>query len=198
MNIADIIDSLLDQIDDRVSLIPADEPDSIFAHDAEALRAAVRILRRVERLEPKEDTKMKQQLVSLCPMEMTFIGKDGSMGLRYGKRYNVAAFYAAGYYWVSWNTTEHGSVVVCPYTSLKTLLDNWQTKPVTAPMRKNLYRTIAQHLFRAHRTYERGKTFLILADDISEAVAKAQAIFGVSTVVVSQLTPTKDAQVYEV
>lgn len=49
MNIADIIDSLRDQIDDRVSLIPADEPDSIFAHDAEALRAAVDILQQVQK-----------------------------------------------------------------------------------------------------------------------------------------------------
>lgn len=49
MKIAEIIDSLTDQIDDRVSLIPADEPDSIFAHDAEALRAAVDILQQVQK-----------------------------------------------------------------------------------------------------------------------------------------------------
>ncbi len=49
MKIVEVIDSLRDQIDDRVSLIPADEPDSIFAHDAEALRAAVDILQQVQK-----------------------------------------------------------------------------------------------------------------------------------------------------
>lgn len=49
MKIVEVVDSLRDQIDDRVSLIPADEPDSIFAHDAEALRAAVDILQQVQK-----------------------------------------------------------------------------------------------------------------------------------------------------
>ena len=40
MKIEEIISSLLDQIDDRESLIPPDDPDSIFKHDAEALREA--------------------------------------------------------------------------------------------------------------------------------------------------------------
>ena len=40
MKIEEIIGSLLDQIDDRESLIPPDDPDSIFKHDAEALREA--------------------------------------------------------------------------------------------------------------------------------------------------------------
>ncbi|MCI9192003.1 MAG: hypothetical protein HFE92_01210 [Acutalibacter muris] len=44
MNIKEIIDSLLDQAQDRVSSIPADEPDSIFAHDAAALQEAVKII----------------------------------------------------------------------------------------------------------------------------------------------------------
>ena len=51
MKIEEIISSLLDQIDDRESLIPPDDPDSIFKHDAEALREAVEILRAVEREE---------------------------------------------------------------------------------------------------------------------------------------------------
>ena len=44
MTLEEIISSLKDQIADRESLIPKDEPDSIFAHDAEALREAVKLL----------------------------------------------------------------------------------------------------------------------------------------------------------
>lgn len=54
MKIEEIIDSLLDQISDRESLIPKDEPDSIFAHDAEALREAVKILRGLEKEERRQ------------------------------------------------------------------------------------------------------------------------------------------------
>lgn len=53
MKIEEIIGSLLDQIDDRESLIPPDDPDSIFKHDAEALREAVKILRAVEKEEKR-------------------------------------------------------------------------------------------------------------------------------------------------
>lgn len=53
MKIEEIISSLLDQIDDRESLIPPDDPDSIFKHDAEALREAVKILRAVEKEEKR-------------------------------------------------------------------------------------------------------------------------------------------------
>lgn len=53
MKIEEIIRSLLDQIDDRESLIPPDDPDSIFKHDAEALREAVNILRAVEKAEKR-------------------------------------------------------------------------------------------------------------------------------------------------
>ncbi|RKJ41948.1 hypothetical protein D7X94_00240 [Acutalibacter sp. 1XD8-33] len=44
MNIKEIIDSLLDQAQDRESMIPADEPDSIFAHDMAALQEAAKII----------------------------------------------------------------------------------------------------------------------------------------------------------
>lgn len=53
MKIEEIISSLLDQIDDRESLTPPDDPDSIFKHDAEALREAVKILRAVEKEESR-------------------------------------------------------------------------------------------------------------------------------------------------
>ena len=44
MNPKEIIDSLLDQAQDRESMIPADEPDSIFAHDMAALQEAAKII----------------------------------------------------------------------------------------------------------------------------------------------------------
>ena len=47
MKIEEIISSLRDQIDDRESLIPPDDPDSIFKHDAEALREAVRLIEQI-------------------------------------------------------------------------------------------------------------------------------------------------------
>ena len=60
------------------------------------------------------------------PMEMTFIGKDGSMGLRHGKTYRVLMFCAEGRVWVSWNDSDD-HMAVCPYTSLNTLYANWKT-----------------------------------------------------------------------
>lgn len=60
------------------------------------------------------------------PMEMTFIGKDGSMGLRHGKTYRVLMFCADGYVWVSWNDRDD-CMKVCPYASLNTLYANWKT-----------------------------------------------------------------------
>lgn len=45
MTLEEIISSLEDQIADRESLIPKDEPDSVFAHDAQALREAVSTIR---------------------------------------------------------------------------------------------------------------------------------------------------------
>lgn len=44
----EIVNSLEDQAQDKDSLVPADEPDSIFAQDAAALRAAVVLLRKLE------------------------------------------------------------------------------------------------------------------------------------------------------
>lgn len=51
MKIDEIIQSLKDQARDRESLIPKDEPDSIFAHDAEALRGAVELLETMQRFQ---------------------------------------------------------------------------------------------------------------------------------------------------
>ena len=45
MTLDEIICSLEDQARDRESMVPADEPDSIFAHDAQALREAAELIR---------------------------------------------------------------------------------------------------------------------------------------------------------
>ena len=51
MKIEEIITRLRNQINDRESQIPPDDTDSIFAHDTEALREAVKILQAVEKEE---------------------------------------------------------------------------------------------------------------------------------------------------
>jgi len=101
------------------------------------------------------------------PMEMTFIGKDGSMGLRHGKTYRVLMFCAEGHIWVSWNDSDD-RMKVCPYTSLNTMYANWKT-PAPKLSNEGAYKIIAKHLYRAHRMYTGGKTLVILADSIEEA-----------------------------
>lgn len=63
--------------------------------------------------------------------------------------------------------------------------------------RERAYRTIAKHLFRAHRKYEGGKVLIILADSIEEATEKVIETFGLDSVFVRRLDATVDPQVYE-
>ena len=63
---------------------------------------------------------------------------------------------------------------------------------------KKAYRTIAKHLFRAHRKYEGGRTLIILADNLEEATEKAVEVFGLDSVHVKRIDPTDDPQVYEI
>ena len=132
----------------------------------------------------------------VTPMEMTFIGKDGSMGLRHGKTYRVQMFCAEDHILVSWND-QNDHIAICPYTSLSTLYDNWKT-PDPKLSNDSAYRIIAKHLYRAHRMYTGGKTLVILADSIEEATEKARAAFGISSVIVRRVDATEDPQVYEV
>ena len=75
----------------------------------------------------------------------------------------------------------------------------------------NAYRTIGRHAFVAyHRRVENPKTVIILADDEAQAMRKALGYFGypqcdwerltrgMGPVAVHKLTPTADAQVYEI
>lgn len=66
------------------------------------------------------------------------------------------------------------------------------------PPKEEAYRTIAKHVFRAHRQYEGGKVMVLLADDIREAERLAMTAFGTSSVFVRRVTPTEDPQIYEV
>lgn len=58
-------------------------------------------------------------------MILTFIGKDGSMGLIYGKKYKVNIKAAVGYIWVEWVDID-GHAQRCPYSSPQSFADNWR------------------------------------------------------------------------
>lgn len=61
------------------------------------------------------------------------------------------------------------------------------------------YRTVAKHVFVAHRINSKdGRQLIILADSLKEAEKKAKAGFGVSSVHVKRIMPTEDVQIYEV
>ena len=78
--------------------------------------------------------------------------------------------------------------------------EEWRVCELTKAIseRNKAYRTIAKHLFRAHRKYEGGRTLIILADSIEEATEKAVAAFGLNSVHVKRIDPTEDPQVYEI
>lgn len=52
ISIKEVISSLLDQAQDKETMVPPDEPDSIFANDAAMLREAVRLLKAQEPVFP--------------------------------------------------------------------------------------------------------------------------------------------------
>ena len=62
MTLREIIDGLNELILDRESFIEKDDPDSIFAHDAELLREAVKILQALEII-TREGIKHEQRRV---------------------------------------------------------------------------------------------------------------------------------------
>ena len=57
-------------------------------------------------------------------MKLKFKGKDGSMGLRHGEIYDAGMYAYQGYVWVTW--LDNGMRRRCPYSSIKTLMDNWE------------------------------------------------------------------------
>lgn len=64
--------------------------------------------------------------------------------------------------------------------------------------KEKAYRSIAKHIFRAHRKCETGKVLVLLADNIHEAEQLAMTAFGTSNVFVKRVNPTTDPQVYEI
>lgn len=59
------------------------------------------------------------------------------------------------------------------------------------------YRTVARHIFIAHRKASTDRRqVVILADNLSEAEEKAKAAFGMPSVHVKRVIPTEDAQIY--
>ena len=55
-------------------------------------------------------------------MKAVFTGKDGSMGFKKGKEYQIKTRVRSGYLWV----LDLNSDKYCPYESLESLLDNWK------------------------------------------------------------------------
>lgn len=55
----------------------------------------------------------------------TFIGQDGSMDLKHGKKYNIAIYHRFGEYVVEWFNNR------CPYSTMKALLRNWNLESDT-------------------------------------------------------------------
>lgn len=59
-------------------------------------------------------------------MYLKFVGKDGSMGLTYGKVYKVKIESDSQYIWVYWGNK--WSNKCCPYSSPQSFADNWKLK----------------------------------------------------------------------
>lgn len=76
MKIHEIIKNLQDQAKDRLNLIPEGEPDSIFAHDAEALLSAVELLETMQRFQ--RDHKEVSGLVT--ELRRKGLANGGSLG----------------------------------------------------------------------------------------------------------------------
>lgn len=55
-------------------------------------------------------------------MKAVFTGKDGSMGFKKGKEYQIKTRVKSGFLWVIDLNTGNS----CPYGALKPLLDNWR------------------------------------------------------------------------
>ena len=53
-------------------------------------------------------------------LQMRFIGKDGSMGLEHGSVHWVRIYNNSRYIFVVWENNG------CPYSSLRTLTQNWE------------------------------------------------------------------------
>ena len=64
-------------------------------------------------------------------MLLKFIGKNGSMGLIYGKTYDVKIISRYHYILVKWDSCK-----VCPYSSPQSFAENW-TKPESSPTGHN-------------------------------------------------------------
>lgn len=63
--------------------------------------------------------------MELEKIKLRFIGTDGSMGLKRGRIYLASVYTTCGYIWVAWG--ENNPNKVYPYSSLKTLCENWES-----------------------------------------------------------------------
>ena len=61
-------------------------------------------------------------------MKATFIGENGSMGLKNGKIYNLIAIKSAAYPIALQVQEQKQKSFVCPYNSFESLFKNWEFK----------------------------------------------------------------------
>ena len=57
-------------------------------------------------------------------MILTFVGKDGSMNLKHGEKYDVIIKVKRNYFLVCWKD-KLGAQHACPYSSPQTFAANW-------------------------------------------------------------------------
>ena len=70
------------------------------------------------------------RIVKQYPLELRFIGEDGSMGLEHGRIYDVWLYLGRGWLWVEWKPcppwpTTGEPFNRCPYASLEAFAQNW-------------------------------------------------------------------------
>ena len=58
-------------------------------------------------------------------MKLTFIGANGSMGLRHGQTYDCRLYSSQRFIWVKW-MDDDGELKQCPYSSIRKMLENWK------------------------------------------------------------------------
>lgn len=99
MTVKEVIDGLTELISDRESFIEKDDPDSIFAHDAEVLREAIKLINATQGIEPRKAPKHSEGQQG--KIIVYYRDREGKIVLHHGNRgentLDELAELAAGY-----------------------------------------------------------------------------------------------------